>query len=169
VSARAPRRGPWRALVFGGAGLLMVGLALLVARPSVEPPAATPYAGARGASRAQSAGLEIFYRRGAEVQPVAPGTALRAGDVLRLVVRAERPRYLVVQLRDGAAPTTTVFPASGDAVRVQPGERLPVAPIVGGGGGKAVLSARFADHPFAADAPPDPDTEVVGLVMEKAP
>jgi hypothetical protein len=154
--------------VFIGAGALMVALALLVARPSVEPPAATPYAGVRGASRSRSAGLEIFYRRDDEVRPVAPGTALRAGDVLQLVVRAERPRYLVVQLREGGQRTTMVFPPGGVAVQVRPGARLPVAPTLGAGAGHAVLSARFADHAFAVDAPPDPDTEEVSVVIEKA-
>jgi hypothetical protein len=163
------RRGPWRALAFAGAGALLVGLAFLVARPAADVPATKPYAGARGASREKAAGLEIMYRRGGEVQVLRPGTPLRPGDVLRLVVRAERPRYLVVQLRDGGDATTTIFPTGAEAVLVRPGDTLPVAPALGPAAQNAVVSALFGDHPFPSAPGSDigPDVEVASVVIEK--
>ena len=147
----------------------LFGLALLVARPSAEPPAATPYVGKRGASRANASGLGVSLRRAGEVdvRPLAPGTAVRGGDTLRFTVRAEAARYLLVRLRDGEAAPTTIFPASGDAARVQPGEALPVTPVLAPGAGKVVVTAVFADHPFALEGARAADTEVVDLVMEK--
>jgi hypothetical protein len=147
----------------------MFGLALLVARPSREPPAATPYVGKRGASRATSSGLGVSLRRGADVQALAPGTPVRAGDVLRFKVRAESPQYLMVRLRDGAGAPVTIFPAAAApmAVRVQPGEQLPVEPVVSAGAGKVVVSAVFADAPFAVEGAPPPDAQVIDFVIEK--
>jgi hypothetical protein len=95
---RGRGRGPWRALAFAGVGAFIVGLAFLVARPRAEPPAATPYAGARGASRAHASGLEVRAVRGGELHVIQPGTPLQAGDTLRFVVRGERPRYVVVRV-----------------------------------------------------------------------
>ena len=92
MDAPPRRRGPWRPLWFIGAAAFIVGLAFLVARPAREPPAATPYAGKRGASRAKAAGLEIFYWRAGELRVAQPGTPLRADDTLRFVVRGERAR-----------------------------------------------------------------------------
>jgi hypothetical protein len=146
------------------------GLAFLVARPSAEPPAATPYVGERGASRAKASGLAISLRRAGEVdaQPLAPGTPVHGGEALRFSVRAEKPRYLLVRLRDGAAPATTIFPAGGAAAAfVQPGETLPVAPVLGPGAGKVIVTAVFADHPFALGAAGGGDSEEIDLVMEK--
>jgi hypothetical protein len=150
----------------------IVGLAFLVARPSAEPPAATPYVGQRGASRATASGLGVSLRRDGEVdaRPLAPGTPVRAGDVLRFSVRAERPRYLLVRLRDGAAAAATIFPAAAGATAaelVRPGETLPVAPVVAPGAGKVVVTAVFADHAFALDGARGGDTEEIDLVMEK--
>src|SRR5262245_3532571 len=118
-----------RTLVLIGVLGAIVGLAFLVARPSKEPPAATPYVGVRGASRAKASGLAFtLWRLGEPPRPLAPGTSVRPGDVLRFTVRAEHPRYLIVRLRDGAGSARTVFPAAGaDAALVQPGERLSVA------------------------------------------
>jgi hypothetical protein len=114
--------------------------------------------------------LEILYRRGAEAQVLRPGTPLRAGDVLRLVMRGERPRYLVVQLRDGGDATATIFPSGPEAVLVRPGQTLPVAPVLGPATQNAVVSALFADHPFpsAPGADIGPDVEVASAVIEKA-
>jgi hypothetical protein len=157
-----------RALILIGALLFMGGLAVLVARPSADPPAATPYDGVRGASRAKASGLGISLRRGAEVRPLAPGTPVREGDTLRFVVRAERPRHLLVRLRDGQAAPTTIFPATGaDSAPVKPGEALPAAPTLGPGAGKVVVTAIFADHPFTLDGARGSDTEEIDLVMEK--
>lgn len=146
------------------------GLAFLVARPSAEPPAATPYVGKRGASRANASGLAVSIRRAGEVdgQPLAPGTPVHAGEVLRFRVRAEHPRFLLVRLRDGGAAPETVFPAgAAPAALVQPGEALPVAPVLGPGAGKVVVTAVFADHAFSVDGARAGDTEEIDLVMEK--
>ena len=169
MEANPGRRGPWRALGFAGALALVVGLAFLVARPHREAPAESPYAGARGASRAQAAGLQILVRRGGELRALQPGTPLHAGDVLRFVVRGERNRYVVVRMRDAGGAPTTLFPAAAQAVSVSPGAALPVAPTIGPEAGKVVLTALFADRPFPVEAAPGPDTEVISLVLEKAP
>jgi hypothetical protein len=159
-----------RALILIGALVLMAGLAVLVARPSAEPPAATPYEGVRGASRSKASGLGISLRRGAEVHALAPGTPVRAGDVLHFTVRADRPRHLLVDLRDGPAASTTIFPPGGVAsAPVTPGEELPVAPTIGPAPGKVVVTAIFADQPFALADAGAGDTEVIYLVMEKEP
>ena len=145
------------------------GLAFLVARPAAEPPAATPYVGKRGASRADASGLAVSLRRGVEVRALAPGTPVRVGDVLRFTVRAESAVYLLVRLRDGAAPPTTIFPPAGAvaATQVQPGEALPAATTLGPGAGKVVVTAVFADHAFSLDGARADDTEQVDLVLEK--
>jgi hypothetical protein len=157
-----------RALILVGALLFMAGLAVLVARPSPDPPAATPYEGVRGASRAKSSGLGISLRRGTEVRPLAPGTPVRAGDAFHFVVRAERPRHLMVRLRDGRAPAVTIFPAAGAASEpVTPGQALPVSPTLGPSPGKVVVTAIFADHPFALEGARGADTEEIDLVMQK--
>jgi hypothetical protein len=156
-----------RALILVGALAFVVGLAFLVARPSAEPPAATPYTGVRGASRAKASGLGISIRRGAEVSALAPGTPVRPGDTLRFVVRAERPRHLMVRLRDGQV-AATIFPAAGEAsAPVTPGEALPAAPTLGPAPGKIVVTAIFADHPFTLEGARGGDTEEIDLVMEK--
>ncbi|HVU51057.1 MAG TPA: hypothetical protein VHL80_10250 [Polyangia bacterium] len=159
-----------RALVLAAILLAMGGLAFLVARPGAEPPAATPYVGLRGASRANASGLAVSIRRAGEVDalPLAPGTPVRAGEVLRFRVRAEHARYLLVRLRDGGSAPVTIFPAGGaaSAALVQPGETLPVAPVLGPGAGKVVVTAVFADHAFSVDARGG-DTEEIDLVMEK--
>ncbi|HEV3032520.1 MAG TPA: hypothetical protein VG319_12820 [Polyangia bacterium] len=144
------------------------GLAFLVARPGAAPPAATPYVGQRGASLANSVGLGVSFQRGLEVRPLAPGTPLRGGDVLRFSVRAESPRYLLVRLRDGAAAPATIFPSpgAGAAALVRPGEALPVQPTLAPGAGKVVVTAVFADHPFSIEAR-GADAEEIDLVMEK--
>jgi hypothetical protein len=163
------RRGPWRAFAFAGAGAFIIGLALLVARPRVDPPAAAPYRGVRGASRGRAAGLQISYLRGGELRALEPGTALRAGDALQFVMRGERPRYLVVQLRDAGEVTATVFPSGGTkAVLVSPGQTLPVTPVVGAGLGNALVTALFDDRPFQVGAMPGPETETVTVQIEKA-
>jgi hypothetical protein len=160
-----------RTLVLVAILAAIVGLAFLVARPSAEPPAATPYVGTRGASRANASGLAVSIRRAGDVdaQPLAPGTPVHGGELLRFRVRAEHARYLLVRLRDGAGAPGTIFPpagATGAAELVQPGEALPVAPVLGPGGGKVVVTAVFADHPFTADARGG-DVEEIDLVMEK--
>jgi hypothetical protein len=168
------RGGPNRPLILTGILAAIVGLAFLVARPSAEPPAATPYVGARGASRAKASGLGIALRRAGETRPLAPGTPVAGGDVLRFTVRAEHARHLLVRLRDGGGAPTTIFPAAGAraSAPVQPGDVLPVAPVVAAGGGKVIVTAIFADHPFALDevrAADDRarDEEEIDLVIEK--
>jgi hypothetical protein len=156
-----------RALILMAILVGLGGLAVLVARPSAEPPAATPYVGKRGASRAKASGLAVSLRREGEVRALAPGTPVRAGDVIRFAVRADGPRYLVVRLRDGAGAAATIFPSGDAAAAVQPGEALPAAPTVGPGAGKVVVTAVFAEHPFVLAGAPPEDAEVIDFVMEK--
>jgi hypothetical protein len=161
----------WKRLLILAAILVAIGgLAFLVARPSAEPPAATPYMGLRGASRANASGLSVSVRRAGELdaQPLVPGTRVRAGEVLRFRVRAEHSRYLLVRLREGADAATTIFPSGvpGAAALVQPGETLPVARVLGPGAGKVIVTAVFADHPFTVEAR-GADAEEIDLVMEK--
>jgi hypothetical protein len=158
-----------RTLILIGALAFMLGLAFLVARPSREPPAATPYDGIRGASRAKSSGLGISVRRGPDVSALAPGTPVHAGDVLHFRARVDRPRHLLVRLRDGAAPAGTIFPTANASasVLVQPGQDLQIAPVLGPGTGKVIVTAIFADHPFTLDGARGADSEQIDLVMEK--
>jgi hypothetical protein len=157
-----------RTLILIGVLGFIVGLAFLVARPSREPVALTPYVGERGASRAKASGLALSVWRAGERLTLKPGTPVRAGDVLRFTVKAERPRHLMVRMRDGAAPATTIFPLGGaPAVLVQPKQTLPVAPALGPGAGKVVVTAVFADHPFALDVARGEDSEEIDVVIEK--
>jgi hypothetical protein len=158
-----------RPLILIGILAFVVGLAFVVARPSREPPAATPYVGVRGASRAKASGLGVAVDRAGQGLALAPGTLLAAGDRLRFTVRAEHPRHLLVRMRDGDAAATTVFPANvaGTSAPVAPGEALPIAPTVASGAGKVVVTAIFADHPFTLENARGGDTEEIDLVMEK--
>jgi hypothetical protein len=157
-----------RAFILIGALAFLTALAALVARPRVPDPATNPYAGERGASLAKSAGLEIHYRRNGDEHPVDPQTVLRAGDVLRLVVRGERPRFLEVRMRDAAGPVVTVFPAGMDTTpKVAPRETLPVAPALGEGAGKVVVTAMFSDRPRAPGRPASGDVEAVTIAVDK--
>jgi hypothetical protein len=157
-----------RAAILIGVLALMAGLAYLVAHPTADPTVVEPYVGERGASRTKASGLAISFARGAEVQALAPGTPLRAGDALRFAVRAERARHLMVRLRDGDAPAETIFPAGASAsALVQPGEKLPARHVVTPGAGKVVVTAVFADHPFPLDGARGDDVEEIDRVMEK--
>ncbi len=169
-SAPKPRRSLRRPLILAGALAFLIGLAFLVARPAVPDPTTNPYAGKRGGSLDRSAGLLIRYRRGDEVRSVDPQTVLRAGDGIELKVRGERVSYLEVRLRDGEGTPQTIFPAPTAAplsARVSPGDRLPVTPVVGPGGGKLVLTALFSDEARPVGAPPDPDNLTVTAVIAK--
>jgi hypothetical protein len=157
-----------RALILAGILVATAGLAVLVGRPHVPDPASEPYMGARGASRAKAAGLEVHFKRDGVEAGVDPGTVLHAGDTLRFVVRGERARYVEVRLRDGDAAPATVFPAvAKQTVLLQPREELPIRPALKAGGTRVVITALFSDHarPVGADA--DPDTEVVTLAIAK--
>lgn len=157
-----------RALIFTGIGALLVGLAFLVARPRVPDPASEPYAGVRGASRANAAGLEVHFRRGGVEEAVDPRTVLRAGDSLRFVVRGERARHVELRLRDGDAAPATVFPVgAGETTPVEPRETLPVRPTLAAGGAKVIVTALFSDRARPIGAAPDADTEVVNLAIAK--
>jgi hypothetical protein len=165
---RRARRSRKRPLILAGALAFLIGLAFLVARPSVPDPTTNPYAGQRGGALDKSAGLLIRYRRGDEVHAVDPQTVLRAGDVLDLKVRGEQVRYLEVRLRDGATAPRTIFPADAPIMqRVSPGNTLPVAVAVGPGGGKLVLTALFSDEPRPVGAPPDPDAQTFTAIVAK--
>jgi len=157
-----------RALILTAILAALVGLAFLVARPHVPDPAAEPYAGVRGASRAKAAGLEVHFKRDGVEAGVEPATVLHAGDTLRFVVRGERARHIEVRLRDGEGAAATVFPAgAGETPLVQPREALPIRPVVAVGGARVVVTALFSDRarPVGADA--DADTEVVTLAIAK--
>ena len=157
-----------RALIFTGIGVFIVGLAFLVARPHVPDPASEPYVGMRGASRAKAAGLEIHFNRGGIEQAVDPATVLHAGDSLRFVVRAERPRHVEVRLQDGGAAPATVFPmGAAQSALVRPRQTLPVRPVLAAGGVRVVVTALFSDHARAVGAAPDDETEAVTLAIAK--
>ena len=157
-----------RALILVGALAFLTGLAFLVARPHVPDPSSEPYFGARGASRSKAAGLEVFYRRGDVERAVDPSTVLRAGDILRFVVRGERPRHVEVRLRDGDAAAGTLFPVGpGETTPVRPRETLPIRQTLGAGGARVVVTALFSDRPRTVGSAPDADTEVVTLAIAK--
>jgi hypothetical protein len=147
---------------------LLVGLAFLVARPTVPDPTTNPYAGVRGASRNRAAGLRVYYRRGETEQAIEPATVLRAGDRLRFVFRGERARHLEVRLKDAGGEAATVFPPGGTSTGlVQPGQTLDVAPVLTPGAGKVIVTALFSDGPRALGSPPDDETEAVTLTIAK--
>ena len=158
-----------RPLMFAGAGVLLVGVAFLVARPRVPDPATNPYAGVRGGSRAKAAGLLVHYARvGDRERAVEPATVLRAGDQLRFVVRGERPRYVEVRLRDGEQPPATLFPAGEAETRlVRPGETLPATVTVVTGGSRVVVTAMFSDRARPVGAPGDAETEAITIAIAK--
>jgi hypothetical protein len=158
-----------RPLVFAGAGVLLVGVAFLVARPRVPDPATNPYAGVRGGSRAKAAGLIVHFGRvGDRERAVEPATVLRAGDRLRFVVRGERPRYVEVRVRDGEQPPATLFPAGEPETRlVQPGETLPAGVTVVAGGSRVVVTAMFSDRARPVGAPADAETEAITIAIAK--
>lgn len=163
------RRGWRRALALVGILAGAYGLAVLVARPHVPDPATNPYTGKRGGSLSKSAGIELRFRRGDELRAVEPQTVLRAGDGLELKITGERPRYVEVRMRDGAAAPLTIFPAGGatETPLVAPGEKLPVSPVLGPGAGKVVVTALFSDHPRPVGVPADRDTQAVTAVVAK--
>jgi len=158
-----------RPLIFAGAGVLLVGVAFLVARPRVPDPATNPYAGVRGGSHAKAAGLQVYYARVGDLErAVEPATVLRAGDELRFVIRAERPRHVEVRLRDGEQPPVTVFPVgAAETPMVEPGRTLPGTVTVSPGGGKVVVTAMFSDSGRAVGAPADAATEAITLAIAK--
>jgi hypothetical protein len=164
-----PRRGLRRALGLVAILALAYGLAVLVARPHVPDPATNPYAGQRGGSLSKSAGIEMRFRRGDEERAVEPQTVLRAGDLLRFVVKGERALYLEVRMRDGAAAPLTIFPTGGGSAttQVMPGQSLPATPVLAPGGGKLVVTALFSDGPRPVGAPADPDMQVITAVVTK--
>lgn len=175
-----------RALWMGGGLVFAASLALLVARPRSPDRGEVPYAGLKGASRATAAGIQITVGHGPELSALAPGAVLRPGDRLHFRVRSERPRYLELRVRD-AGSDARVFPGSGSwAPLVSPGQALNRDYVVRAGDardfGEASGSARpkkpadglwiiglFADHAFALDRDPDPDTEVVPVRVDIRP
>ena len=156
-----------RALVLVGAIALLVGLAFLVARPSVPDVATNPYAGVRGASQAQKTGIAISVRRGAEVLAVDPATVLHAGDRLVFRVRGERPRFVELRVRDGSGPEKTLFPSAGESTaEVWPKTWLPYIDLTDAPG-KVQVTALFSDQARRVGAPPDADTEVMAVSIAK--
>ncbi|HVR63764.1 MAG TPA: hypothetical protein VMU50_17805 [Polyangia bacterium] len=158
-----------RALVLAGIIVAMGAVAALVARPRVPPPAAVPYAGARGGSLAKAAGLIAYGRRGDETWPLAPGAALRPGDEVLLKVRTDRPRYLEVRVRGGGPDERTIFPAKGAtlAALVTSGEALPLSVPIDDKPGRLVIVGHFADHAFPVGQAPAPDLLAVVIEVPK--
>jgi hypothetical protein len=157
-----------RALILAGILAALVGLAFLVGRPHVPDPATEPYVGKRGASRARAAGLEVHVRRGDAERAVDPRTVLRAGDVLRFVVRGESARHVEVRMQDGGGAPVTVFPTGApETALVQPRETLPVRPVIATGGARVVVTALFSEHPRPIGADAEPETQVVTLAIAK--
>lgn len=178
--ARQGRGVRWKRLGWmTAAAAVVAGLALLVARPRKPERAETPYAEAKGASRAKKSGLQIRLRRGEEVQNLDPFAALRRGDRLHFRVRGERPRYLELRVR-GPEGTVRVFPSgAGTAALVTPGQALDRDYLVpetaarlsvdAGAGREAPhlwIVALFADRPFALDQPPNADIEIVPVRVD---
>jgi hypothetical protein len=159
-----------RPLLLVGIILGVWGMAVLVARPHGDDPAAHPYVGGRGASRLQASGLAVYVGEGGMSRPLQPGAPVHARETLHFMVRAEKPRYLVVRYRDGAGQERQVFPAAGaQAGLVQPGHALPVAVSVDPDGRRAFIVALWADHPFPVDGPPDADVEPLLIELPKEP
>jgi len=175
VTERRSRRS-WRPLALIGALGAVVGLAFLVARPRTDAPTvALDHTGDRGT---HPPGLRIDVRRGEEVRTLAPGTPLRAGDVLRFVPRIPAPRYLVVRARDAAGHERVLFPpaageadagAAASAVLVQPGEPLPGSLVLDAAPGRQFIIALFADRPFRAGDPTTDGIDVVTIDLVKEP
>lgn len=168
----SPRRRNWWPLWVTAVILATAGLALLVARPRVDPPAAVPYGGKRGASLAKSAGLKVLWQRGLELQVLKPGTALRSGDVIRFVVRADRPRYLEIRARDAAGKERIVYPGGGPgtpSALVKPDQALEGVMILDAAPGKETVMSLFGDSPFPIGQPPAPELEVALIDLNKAP
>ena len=175
---RARAAGPrWKKLSWMAAGFVLVAsLALLVARPRAPDRAQVPYAGLKGASRAQVAGIQVSVRRGEEVRALAPETRLRVGDRLHFRVRAERPRYLELRVR-GPWGDVRIFPGAGThAVAVRPGQALDrdyvveaVAEPGAKGAQKLWIIGLFAEAAFPLDRSPGPDTEIVTVRVDTEP
>jgi hypothetical protein len=162
----------WRPLVWVAIAAAIVGLAMLVARPRVDPRATVPYGGKRGASLAHSAGLRLSWQRGLDVQVLKPGTTLRSGDLIRFVVRADRPRYLELRARDPLGHERTIFPGGEPgqpSALVQPDQALTGAMVLDETPGKEIVISLFGDHPFPIGQPPAADLEVAEIELSKAP
>jgi hypothetical protein len=156
-----------RALVFAGAIALLVGLAFIVARPSVPDVATNPYEGVRGASRAKATGIAISVRRGDEVLAVEPGVTVRAGDRMVFRMRGEKARYLELRVRDGNGPEVTLAPIMGDmAAPISPGTWLQPIDLTNAPG-RVQVSAVFSDQPRRVGTPPDADTEEMNVSIAK--
>ena len=147
----------------------MGGVAALVARPRVPPPAAVPYAGVRGGSQAKAAGLIAYGRRGDETWPLAPGAALHAGEEVLLKVRTDRPRYLEVRLRGAGANERTIFPGGGatEAALVKSGEALPLSVALDAATKRLIIVGTFADHAVPVGNAPTADELSVVIEVPK--
>jgi hypothetical protein len=162
----------WRPLIWAAIVVAIAGLAMLVARPRVDPAAAVPYGGKRGASLAHSSGLRLSWQRGLDVQVLKPGTTLRSGDLIRFVVRADRPRYLEIRARDPLGQERTIFPGGEPgqpSAQVQPDQALTGAMVLDETPGKEIVMSLFGDHPFPIGRPPAADLEVAEIELVKGP
>jgi hypothetical protein len=99
-----PRRkhNRWLAAAAGALALAAAAVAFVAPRPMDEHHAPFAEKGPRG-----DASVVVYLRRDGEVRPLGPGEPLRAGDALRLGVRA--PGYARVTVRDGPRPDASVL------------------------------------------------------------
>ena len=165
IDARPTRR--WRRLAWiGGFAVAATMLALLL-RPR-EPPESIGWDGIKG-SAAATPTLVIFVKRGEKVSLLGPGEALRPGDALRFVTRVDRPRFVELRARDANGQERTLFPGSGVAAKVQPGDALPGGFVVDAAPGPERLTAIFGDSPFPVGRPPAAGLQVIRIELPKEP
>ena len=176
--ARPPKHRARQAVIVTVSLLAVCALALSVARPKTPRKGEAPYAGMKGASLVKASGIQISLRRDDDVKSLGPETPIHTGDRLLFRVRAERPRFLELRVRqeqgkkaDSAStqerPTETtsdvrIFPVGVEqALLVNPRQAIDRDFLVTATEGTVLVVASFADHPFPVDSPPGPDVEVV--------
>ena len=164
-----PPRVPWRVLGLSLGIAAIIGLAFLVGRPhGNRESVAVTYASPKGP---RPPGLKIFLQRGRDLAVLDPATELHGGDVLRFIVRATAPHYLVVRVRDGAGHERVFYPPAGAeiAALVRPEEALPHPLAIDDTPGKETITALFASHAFPVTTRAAPDVEVATVDLMKAP
>jgi hypothetical protein len=162
---------PSRTLWLVGSIAFVVGLAFLVGRARTDQGPA-PYKGVKGGDQTKAAGIKVFVTRGLDVRILEPGARVRAGDSLRVVLKADRPRYVEIRLRDSAGQERRLFPAGEgkegkEAALVRPGEALPAVFRMDDDPRRQWLVVRLSEHPFAVGQPGGPEVQVVRVDLDK--
>ena len=145
-----------RPLMFAGVGVLLVGLAFLVARPRVPDPATNPYAGVRGASRAKAAGLLVLLRarRRSRAHRRARDRAARGRPAaLRRARRATASRRGAAARRRAAAGDAVPGRGGRDGAGRSRARRCPSRSTVVDGRRPVVVTAMFSDQRAAGRRP----------------